>query len=65
MTHTEDHQTDNTTRDPSLRDLLTIRSYLRDRRDDLTITVIEQRVFAMEVHCITAAIAKAEAEAAE
>jgi hypothetical protein len=34
MTHTEHTQTD-TTCDQKLRDLLTIRSYLRDRRDEL------------------------------
>jgi hypothetical protein len=36
MTHTENDQPDTLTRsDQKLRDLLTIRSYLRDRRDEL------------------------------
>ncbi len=67
MTHTEDDQTDNTTRDQKLRDLLTIRSYLRDRRDELVAEkiLLSANVFAMEVTHLSNAIAKAEAEAAQ
>jgi hypothetical protein len=65
MTHTEDDQTDNTTRDQKLRDLLTIRSYLRDRRDSLSITPTVAKALAWEVERLNKAIARAEAEAAQ
>jgi hypothetical protein len=65
MTRTEDDQHDNTTREQKLRDLLTIRSYLRDRRDDLSITPTEAKAFAWEVERLSEAITKAEAEAAQ
>ena len=48
-----------------IRNLVAIRSYLRDRRDDPTIPQTMARVFAWEVELLTEAITKAEAEAAE
>ena len=68
MTHTEDDQTDTLTRsDQKLRDLLTIRSYLRDRVDGLLAAKIltSANVLAMEISRLNTAITKAEAEAAQ
>lgn len=65
MTHTEHTQPDTTRSEAKLRDLLIIRSYLRERRDDLSINPFVQRVFAFEVSQINKAITKAEAEAAQ
>ena len=68
MTHTEDDQTDNTTRsEQKLRDLLTIRSYLRDRVDELVAERLlsQANAVAAEVSRLNKEIAKAEAEAAQ
>ena len=66
MTHTE-HTKPDTTREQKLRDLLTIRSYLRDRVDELVAAKIltSANVVAMEISRLNKAIAKAEAEAAQ
>ena len=64
MTHTEDDQADNTTRsDQKLRDLLTIRSYLRDRRDELLASNfrIDAKVIGDEIGRLNLLIAEAEA----
>jgi hypothetical protein len=63
MTHTEDDQTDNTTREQKLRDLLTIRSYLRDRRDELLADrfLIDAKVIGDEISRLNLLIAEAEA----
>ena len=62
MTHTEDTQPD-TARDPSLRDLLTIRSYLRDRRDELLASnfLIDAKVIGKQISRLNKLIAEAEA----
>ena len=66
MTHTAHTQTD-TTRDQKLRDLLTIRSYLRDRVDELVAERLlsQANAVAAEVSRLNTAITKAEAEAAQ
>jgi hypothetical protein len=63
MTHTEDDQTDNTTREQKLRDMLTIRSYLRDRRDELLADrfLIDAKVIGDEISRLNLLIAEAEA----
>ena len=65
MTRTEDDQPDTTRSEAKLRDLLIIRSYLRDRRDSLSITPTEAKAFSWEVERISEAITRAEAEAAQ
>jgi hypothetical protein len=62
MTHTEDIKPD-TAREQKLRDLLTIRSYLRDRRDDLLASSfrIDAKVIGDEVSRLNLLIAEAEA----
>ena len=64
MNHTEDTQTD-TTREQKLRDLLTIRSYLRERRDNPTLKPTYAIALAWEIEHLNEAITKAEAEAAQ
>ena len=66
MTHTEHIQTD-TTRDQKLRDLLTIRSYLRDRVDELVAAkmLTSANVVATEISRLNKAITKAESEAGQ
>jgi hypothetical protein len=64
MTHTEDDQPDTLTRsDQKLRDLLKIRSYLRDRRDELLASnfLIDAKVIGDEVSRLNNLIAEAEA----
>ena len=55
------------TRDKKLRDLLTIRSYLRDRVDELVAERLlsQANAVAAEVSRLNTAITKAEAEAAQ
>ncbi len=68
MTRTEGDQPDTLTRsEQKLRDLLTIRSYLRDRVDNLLAAKIltSANVLAMEISRLNNAIAKAESEAAQ
>lgn len=45
-----------------LKTLLVIRDYLRSRRDDLSISPMEQMVFALEVERVNKLIAKLEAK---
>lgn len=64
MKHTEDDQTDTLTRsEQKLRDLLTIRSYLRDRRDELLASNfrIDAKVIGDEISRLNRLIAEAEA----
>jgi hypothetical protein len=63
MTHTEHTQTDTTRSDQKLRDLLTIRSYLRDRRDELLADrfLIDAKVIGDEISRLNLLIAEAEA----
>jgi hypothetical protein len=68
MTNAENDEPDTLTRsDQKLRDLLTIRSYLRDRVDELVAAgiLLGADVVAVEVSRLNKAIAKAEAEAAQ
>ena len=67
MTHTEHTQTDTTSSEQKLRDLLTIRSYLRDRVDGLVAERLlsQANAVAAEVSRLNTAITKAEAEAAQ
>jgi hypothetical protein len=62
MTHTEHTQPD-TAREQKLRDLLTIRSYLRDRRDELLADrfLIDAKVIGDEISRLNLLIAEAEA----
>ena len=63
MKHTEHTQTDTTRSDQKLRDLLTIRSYLRDRRDELLADrfLIDAKVIGDEISRLNLLIAEAEA----
>jgi len=64
MTHTENDEPDTLTRsDQKLRDLLTIRSYLRDRRDELLASNfrIDAKVIGDEIGRLNLLIAEAEA----
>ena len=66
MTHTENDEPDTLTRsEQKLRDLLTIRSYLRDRRDDPKLKPTYAIALAWEIDHLNEAITKAEAEAAQ
>ena len=68
MTHTEGDRPNTLTRsDQKLRDLLTIRSYLRDRVDKLVAERLLSHASAVaaEVICLNKAITKAEAGAAQ
>jgi hypothetical protein len=68
MTHTENDEPDTLTRsEQKLRDLLTIRSYLRDRVDGLVAERLlsQANAVAAEVSRLNTAITKAEAEAAQ
>jgi len=64
MTHTENDEPDTLTRsEQKLRDLLTIRSYLRDRRDELLASNfrIDAKVIGDEIGRLNLLIAEAEA----
>lgn len=64
MTHTENDEPDTLTRsEQKLRDLLTIRSYLRDRRDELLADrfLIDAKVIGDEISRLNLLIAEAEA----
>jgi hypothetical protein len=62
MTRTENDEPD-TTREQKLRDLLTIRSYLRDRRDELLASNfrIDAKVIGDEIGRLNLLIAESEA----
>ncbi len=63
MTHTEDTQPNTTRSEQKLRDLLTIRSYLRDRRDELLASnfLIDAKVIGKQISRLNKLIAEAEA----